>query len=327
VLALRGSPGCGSEKPPWGSQNYPVDACLLARARLRYHPGIDVLPTKEQAGRTKSRSWPIALGLALAGLLLASGCGSSGHDATATTAQTTTARATVSRVAWARRRKSVPTTKRSTTTTTTRPASAVGGPDTVLSPIGLNVRAGPSKSAKVIATAAQGTVFQLLGHTDKDGGWDKVRGSTVTGWISSDLGYAAPGRFGYYSSSAFNVLFPAGWTSAGKPEAGVVFRAPAPSSVEVVVTTSSSVATLPTVSQGAGISENSSEQVVACGVTSHLYSYSTSSPDKYYADALFSLAAGHALGLKATLTSMSQMRTVLDFVNSISFPLPICVGK
>ncbi len=24
--------------------------------------------------------------------------------------------------------------------------------------------------------AAQGTVFQLLGHTNRDGGWDKVRG-------------------------------------------------------------------------------------------------------------------------------------------------------
>jgi hypothetical protein len=58
--------------------------------------------------------------------------------------------------------------------------------------------------------AAQGTVFQLLGHTNRDGGWDKVRGPTVTGWISADLGYAAPGRFGYYTSSAFNVLFPAG---------------------------------------------------------------------------------------------------------------------
>jgi hypothetical protein len=224
-----------------------------------------------------------------------------------------------------------PTTSVSTTsaprptTTTTRPVSELSGPQTVLSPIGLNVRAGPSKSAKVIATAAQGTVLELLAHTNRAGGWYKVRGPTVTGWISADPGYSAPGRFGVYTTGAFSVLFPAGWSSSGAPKTGVVFRAPS-SAEEVVITTAPSVTKLPSVSQGAGISENSSQQVVACGVTAYLHSYTTSSPDKYYADVAISLGASNALGLKATLTSLSQMRTVLDFVNSISFPLPVCVG-
>jgi uncharacterized protein YgiM (DUF1202 family) len=278
---------------------------------------IDVLPRNNRAGRTKRRSWPFTPGLALAALvLLASGCSLTGKSAAPTTTQPTTTRpaTTVST-----------TTSSTTTTSTTVPVSQVNGSQTVLSPIGLNVRAAPSKTAKVIGTAGQGTVFQLLAHTNKSGGWYKVRGSTVTGWISADTGYTAPGRFGTYTAGSFTVLFPAGWTSSGAPKTGVVFRAPS-STEKVVITTAPSVAKLPSVSQGAGIAQNSSQQVVACGVTAYLYSYTTSSPNKYYANVALSLAAGHALGLKATLTSLSQMRTVLDFVNSMSFPLPVCVG-
>ena len=280
------------------------DGCATIR-------GIVAQPRNKQAGTTNSPSWRLAVGLGLAGLvLLAGGCSLMGKSAAPTTTRATT---------------TVPPTSSSTSTSTTLPVSHVNGPQTVLSPIGLNVRAGPSKSAKVIATAAQGTVFELLAHTNRSGGWYKVHGPSVTGWMSADTGYSAPGRFGTYTASAFTVLFPAGWTSAGAPKTGVVFRPPS-STEEVVITTAPSVAKLPSVNQGAGVSQTSSEQVVACGVTGHLHSYTTANPDKYYADATFSLSANEALGLKATLTSLSQMRTVLDFVNSISFPLPVCVG-
>jgi hypothetical protein len=165
-----------------------------------------------------------------------------------------------------------------------------------------------------------------LGRTNKNGGWYEVSGATVIGWISADPSLSAPGRFGYYSSSAFNVLFPAGWTTSGKPNTGVIFR-PRSSIEEVVITASTSVAKLPTVAHTGSISQDGLQQVVACGVSGYLYSYRTGTPHKFYADGAFSLSAGHALGLKATLTSPSQISTVLDFVNSISFPLPICVGK
>ena len=196
----------------------------------------------------------------------------------------------------------------------------------MLSPIGLNIRAGPSKSAKVIGTAAQGTVLQLLAHTPQAGGWYKIHGATLTGWISANPSFSAAGRFGSYTSSAFNVLFPAGWVAAGTPRSGVTFKPPS-TPEKVVVTAAPSVAVLPSVSQGAGVSENNSQQVVACGVTAYLYSFTTSTPGKYLADVKLSLDAHHALGLMATLTSLSQMATVLDFVNSVSFPLPVCVGR
>jgi hypothetical protein len=283
-----------------------------ARTNMR---GIDDMPVKKQADKTKNRSWPVAPVSVLASLavLMASAPGSSGHHQTPTTTRarptTTTSRTSTS----------------GATTRTTHPVSPVIGPLTVLSPIGLNVRAGPSKSAKVLGIAAQGVALALVGHTNKNGGWYRVGGATVIGWVTADPRYTAPGRFGYYSSSAFNVLFPAGWTTSGKPQTGVVFR-PRTSPEEVVITASTNVAKLPTVS-GKGISEHSSQQVDACGVSAYLYSYNTPSPHNYYAGVTLSLGPGHALGLKATLTSLSQMKTVLDFVNSVSFPLPICVGK
>ncbi|HTT88191.1 MAG TPA: SH3 domain-containing protein [Acidimicrobiales bacterium] len=284
---------------------------------------IQGLQAKEHAGRTKSRRGglvPVSM-VASAVVLLASAPGAGSHHSTPTTATatgdpTTTASATTTGPSTG------PTTSRPTTKTT---HPVVLGELTVLSPIGLNVRAEPSRSAKVIGIAAQGVALALVGHTDKDGGWYRVGGATVIGWISADPRYTAPGRFGYYSSSAFNVLFPAGWTTSGKPATGVVFR-PRSSPEEIVIKASTSVAKLSSVN-GKGISEYSSQQIDACGVTAYLYSYTSSSHHTYYADAAMSLGSGHALGLKATLTSLSQMKIVLDFVNSISFPLPICVGK
>jgi hypothetical protein len=65
---------------------------------------------------------------------------------------------------------------------------------------------------------------------------------------------------------------------------------------------------------------------VGCGVTGYLFSYATSLPGHYLADLDLSLAAHHVLGIKAALTSTSELKTVLDFVNSVSFPFPECVG-
>jgi uncharacterized protein YgiM (DUF1202 family) len=205
------------------------------------------------------------------------------------------------------------------------PLTPANGPRTVLSPIGLNVRAGPSKKAAVIGSAVQGAVFQVLGHTTQGGGWYKVQGATITGWISASSAFSQPGRFATYESTPFSVLYPAGWTSSGTPRSGVTFESPSKAE-KVVITTAPTIAKLPSVKQGAGVSQNGSRQVVACGVTGYLFSYATSLPGHYLADLDLSLAAHHVLGMKATLTSTSELKAVLDFVNSVSFPFPECVG-
>lgn len=219
-------------------------------------------------------------------------------------------------------------TKASTRTTTVRttktvPVKAVSGLETVLTPIGLHVRAAPSTSAAILGTAAQGTVFHLLGRTAKNGGWLKVQGATVTGWISADRAFSAPGRFRGYKSTAFDVLYPAGWTATGKPSTGVTFASPGPLQ-RVVLRTAPSLAKLNLSISGAVVS--SARQVVACGYTSYLYSYASSSAGHHVAVLALGLAPGHYLGLKATLSSPAQIATVMEFVNSVSFPYPRCVG-
>lgn len=79
----------------------------------------------------------------------------------------------------------------------------------MLSPTGLNVRGAPSASGPVVGSAAQGTVLTVLGYTAGGGGWFKVKGATVTGWITAQPSLSAPGEFHTYSSSAFSALYPA----------------------------------------------------------------------------------------------------------------------
>lgn len=253
--------------------------------------------------------------------LVAGGCGSAAPNSGPTTSSPITASSSATITT------STTSTTSAPTTSTTVGLTPANGPETVLSPIGLNVRKGPSRSAAVVGTAAQGTVLQVLGRTSVGGGWYKVQGETVTGWISADRSLSAPGRFGSYTppSNAFSVLFPAGWTVAGSPRSGVTFKAPT-SPEKVVITTAPSLTKLPSVRQGAGVSQNSSQQVVACGVTAYLSTYTTATPDKFLADVALRLDPHHALGMKANLTSLSQLPTVLEFVNSVSFPFPECIG-
>jgi hypothetical protein len=243
--------------------------------------------------------------------LVAASCGSAGHTTTTTSAPAATTR---------------PTTSTSTsTTTTTAPVAQAHGPVTVLSPIGLHVRAGPSRSAKVVGSAAYGAVLQLLAYTSQHGGWYKVLGTTLTGWISADPAYSARGQFSSFRAPAFSVLYPAGWKQAGLPRTGVTFRSPSPTE-KVVITTAPSLAKLPPAAQGAGVSQSSSRIFVACGVTGYFVTYTTSAPHQYLAGIALRLDAHHALGVRATFSSPSQVRTVLDFVNSLSFPFAVCVG-
>jgi hypothetical protein len=153
-----------------------------------------------------------------------------------------------------------------------------------------------------------------------------VRGATVTGWISANPALSQPGRFISYSSGPFNVLYPAGWVAIGTPAAGVTFRpaAAVAGGERVVMRAAPSLAKLGISVPGGVVS--SAQQVVACGFTSYLYSYATSTPGEHVYTLALRLAPGHYVGLKATLTSPAQLRSVMDFVNSAVFPFPQCVG-
>ncbi|MGH9076237.1 MAG: SH3 domain-containing protein [Acidimicrobiales bacterium] len=277
------------------------------------------------------------------------------------------------------------TTTVATTTTLAgqQPGVQTSGVRTVLSPVGLNVRADPSTTAAVVGTAAQGTALTVLGNNATDGGWFKVKGATVTGWISASPTLSAMGEFGVYTSTAhgFGALYPASWSFAEMPPAGVVFGPPG-GRQSVVVTAAANVAAL---GRGrSGYNRTQSEQVVVCGVTSSLVTYVragaatgtappaasatpttvpattvpttttgpttttvpntttvpassgvTSSPTSnpgsvaaspltYLAQIRLTLNPTHALGIDANLADLSQLQSVRDFADSVTFPFAQC---
>lgn len=229
------------------------------------------------------------------------------------------------------------TTGRATTSTTSSPLTSTtpaSGVRTVLSPIGLNVRAQPSKAATVLLTAAEGAVLTVLAQTDQ-GGWFEVKGPTVMGWISDDPTLSAPGSFTSYSSSQhqLSLLYPEGWTTAESPPASVVFH-PSPGNDTVVVTTA---ATVDQLGHGRpGYHQTNSEQLVVCGVTGDLVTYvqvgaTTTSPqpagvvaEHYLAQVHLTLDPQHALGIDANLSDTSLLKSLRDVLNSVTFPFPQC---
>lgn len=226
------------------------------------------------------------------------------------------------------------------TTTASTPSTTAGaqttGPRTVLSPVGLNVRAQASKTAAIRGTAAQGVVLTVLAHAAQGGGWFEVKGSTVTGWISDNPTLSASGKFLSYTSTAlqFGVLYPDSWTVTESPPASVVFRPQSPG-ITVVMTTAPTVAQL---GRGRpGYRQTDDEQVVVCGVTGDLLTYIQASPSstssappagvagaRYLTQVHIALDPQHALGIDANLGDLSQLQTVRDFVNSATFPSPKC---
>ncbi|MDQ1357252.1 MAG: hypothetical protein QOJ52_2778 [Acidimicrobiaceae bacterium] len=172
-----------------------------------------------------------------------------------------------------------PTSSGSTTpangSSTTIPIQT-SGPRTVLSPIGLNLRAAPAKTAAVVGTAAQGVTLTVLSHTGDGGsGFYQVKGATQTGYITDNPVLSAEGKFSPYSSSQhnFSALYPDGWTQSELPPTSVVFHS-GTGADSVVVTTAATASQL---GRGrSGYRQDSSTVVVVCGVTGDLVTFSQS---------------------------------------------------
>jgi hypothetical protein len=236
------------------------------------------------------------------------------------------------------RHASAPTTSTASTTpvtSTTAPGPQTSGPRTVLSPIGLHVRQGPSRTARVLGTAAQGVELTVLGYTGTGGGWFKVKGATVTGWISAQPTLSAPGAFQAYTSAEVSALYPDTWRaqavppgSARVPTTSVLFRPPAGAG-DIVATAAGSLAQLPHGRPGYGL--KSVSQVVVCGVTAGLVVFrrtgSGSTSLAYLAEVRFAVDKAHALGLYADLPDLGPtFQIFMAFVASVTFSAPQCTG-
>jgi hypothetical protein len=214
-------------------------------------------------------------------------------------------------------------------------SGSVSGVRTVLSPLGLNIHSASSVASPHLGTAAQGVVLSVLDHTDQNGGWYKVQGQTVTGWITADPTLTAPGQFQAYQSTArnFTVLYPQDWTFAEEP-ADTLFH---PLSGPQTIVVRSGAKTSDFGAGGAsGYLGSGQTTVVVCGVTGDLNEYArsggapptpvpgTAGPLALLAQIRLRLDATHALALDFNYSAASDLDVFNAVYNSMTFPFPQC---
>jgi uncharacterized protein YgiM (DUF1202 family) len=209
------------------------------------------------------------------------------------------------------------------------------GVRTVLSPLGLNIHSTPALSSPHLGTAAEGVVLAVLDHTDQNGGWYKVQGQTVTGWITGDPTLTAPGQFQQFQSTArnFSALYPQDWTFAEETSDTLFHPLSGPQTIVVRGATRVS-------DFGAGGAPgylgSGQTTVIVCGVTGSLNEYArtggavttptpgTAGPLALLAQIRLRLDAAHALALDFNYSAASDLGVFNDLYNSMTFPFPQC---
>jgi Bacterial SH3 domain len=213
-------------------------------------------------------------------------------------------------------------------------AAQTSGIRTVLAPLGLNLRDADAPTGKVLGTAAQGTVFSVVGHSDNNGGWYHVKGDTTSGWITANPLYTSAHRFTLYQSQqhGFNVLYLENWTFAENP-ASTVFRPQSGGGQAIVVRTAQTLDQL-----GAagipGYTLASTDTVEVFGVTANLRVFSRTGsvapspgadqppPLAHLAEIRLTIDSSRAMRLDFGYDISGDISQFTDFYNSMSFPPP-----
>jgi Bacterial SH3 domain len=215
-------------------------------------------------------------------------------------------------------------------------AQIVGTTRTVLSPLGLRIHSAPALgSANVVGNAAQGATVTVLDYQSGGGGWLKVQGRSVTGWIVADPTLTATGAFNRYAAAnGVAALYPQTWgfqqESYGAiflPQQGMqnMLLEPAPA------LKSFGLPGLP------GYTQSTTGPVVVCGYTGTLNeyaknaSYTGATPTALpvprlalYAEIRLKFDATHAMLIGFNYQTSDQLDVFADLYNSITFPFPLC---
>jgi len=218
-------------------------------------------------------------------------------------------------------------------------AQVIGTTRTVLATLGLNIHSDTSTTAAVVGVAAQGTQLSVLDYKSSNGGWYKVQGQSVTGWIVANPALTAQGQFTSYQSDArgFAVLYPANWTFA-EETTDVLFR-PQQGTSSIVVRTSANTAAFGQSGLPGYASVYENDSLVVCGYTGTLSEYARTSgsagatptpggssamPLGLYAQIRLRFDSSHAMEIAYNYQSQGDLDIYTDFYNSITFPYPLC---
>jgi len=189
---------------------------------------------------------------------------------------------------------------------------------TVLAPLGVNFRTGPSTTAPAVGALAQGVALPYLGHTAADGGWWEVQGSSQKGWITADPQYTSTSTFQTFSSAsaagaAWTVMYPEGWTFAQTSSTLVKFTDTAGSTI--AFTTANTTAQLPPAAS-AGQAQSGVATVEVYGITAPLVSYQSTT--NYQASVECQLAPSVALLVQAQLPIRGGAATLRLFLETVN---------
>ncbi|MGH7640346.1 MAG: SH3 domain-containing protein [Candidatus Dormibacteria bacterium] len=191
---------------------------------------------------------------------------------------------------------------------------------TVIAPLGVNLRSGPSTSDSVIGVLSQGVSLPILSHTAQAGGWWEVKGSSASGWVTANSQYTSTMTFQTFSvpgSTPWSVMYPQGWTFAQKATDQVQFTGPPGSAI--TFTTAASVSQLPPAAT-AGESQSGVTAVVVYGVTAPLVTYVSAT--QYLASAEFQGQPALAFLIQASLPEKGGEKTLQLFLETVFFTVP-----
>jgi hypothetical protein len=212
----------------------------------------------------------------------------------------------------------------------------VGTTRTVLSPLGLRIHSSPALGSKnVVANAAQGAIFTVLDYQSGGGGWLKVQGRSVTGWIVADPTLTATGAFNRYAAAnGVAALYPQSW-GFQQESYGAIFL-PQQGMQNMLLETAATLRALGPPGLP-GYTQTTSGSVVVCGYTgtstdyAKNASYTGATPTALpvprlplYAEIRIKFDATHAMLIGFNYQSSAQLDVFADLYNSITFPFPLC---
>ncbi|MFI5286134.1 MAG: hypothetical protein ACHQ4F_07425 [Candidatus Dormibacteria bacterium] len=216
-------------------------------------------------------------------------------------------------------------------------AQLVGTTRTVLSPLGLRIHSAPVLDSKnVVGGFSQGRTFTVLAYQSGGGGWFRVQGRTLTGWVVADPTLTAAGTFNPYSeANGVTALYPQTW-GFQQESSGSLFVPQQGSTESALLEMASSLksfgaAGLP------GYTQSSSTPVLVCGYTGTVSYYVKQTPysgptppplpvarQPFYAEVRFTIDSTHAMLIGFNYESSSQLDVFSDLYNSVAFPFPLC---
>jgi hypothetical protein len=166
----------------------------------------------------------------------------------------------------------------------------VGTTRTVLSPLGLRIHSAPVLDSKnVLGGFSQGRTFTVLEYQSGGGGWFRVQGQTLTGWVVADPSLSAASTFNRYSAGL------PGYTPS--------------SSASVLV---------------CGYTGTLAYYVKAVSYTGPTPVPLPVARQPLYAEIRLTIDSTHAMLLGFNYENSSQLDVFSALYNSIAFPFPLC---